>query len=272
VAADKETVAGEAFTSSVSSMRWVNVGGLIWTLVRTDFKTRYHGTIGGFVWALLKPFTMFLVLMSVFSFIFASDPQYKFRLIIGLFLFDFFSEATKVGLMSLNSNGYLLAKARFPAWIVVLTSISNSLLTLVILAIVVTAFLSLGGRTLDAASIFLFLGYLTAHVLIVIGFSLAASVWFLKFRDLNQIWEVVLQAGFFVAPIVYPLNIIPERYHFYLYLWPPTPIIQFSRSVLVDHIIPTPTAHLYLFVETAVVLLGGILVFRRNAAKAAELL
>ena len=36
--------------------------GLVWTLVRTDFKTRYHGTIGGFVWALLKPLTMFLVL------------------------------------------------------------------------------------------------------------------------------------------------------------------------------------------------------------------
>ena len=41
--------------------------GLVWTLVRTDFKTRYHGTIGGFVWALLKPLTMFLVLLAVFS-------------------------------------------------------------------------------------------------------------------------------------------------------------------------------------------------------------
>ena len=40
--------------------------GLVWTLIRTDFKTRYHGTVGGFVWALLKPFTMFLVLMAVF--------------------------------------------------------------------------------------------------------------------------------------------------------------------------------------------------------------
>jgi len=253
-------------------MRWVNVGGLIWTLVRTDFKTRYHGTIGGFLWALLKPFTMFIVLMSVFSLIFASDPQYKFRLIIGLFLFDFFAEATKVGLMSLNSTGYLLSKAKFPAWIVVVTSISNSLLTLVILAVVVMAFESLNGRPLDAAAVLLFVSYLTADVLIVIGFSLAASVWFLKFRDLNQIWEVVLQAGFFVAPIVYPLNIIPERYHFYLYLWPPTPIIQFSRSVLVDHVFPTPTGHLYLFAETIVVLAGGAFIFNRNVAKAAELL
>lgn len=237
-----------------------------------DFKTRYHGTVGGFVWALLKPFTMFLVLMSVFSLIFVSDPQYKFRLIIGLFLFEFFSEATRVGLMSLNSNGYLLAKAKFPPWIVVVTSISNSLLTLVVFAVVVMVFQWLSGPALNSGSLVLFMGYLCAYVLIVIGFSLAASVWFLKFRDLNQIWEVALQAGFFVAPIVYPLNIIPERYHFYLYLWPPTPIIQFSRSILVDHVVPTPTAHIYLLLEVAIVFLTGVFVFNRNAAKAAELL
>ena len=45
--------------------------GLIWTLVRTDFKTRYHGTVGGYLWALCKPILMFVVLLAVFSFIFA---------------------------------------------------------------------------------------------------------------------------------------------------------------------------------------------------------
>ena len=73
---------------------------------------------------------------------------------------------------------------------------------------------------------------------IVIGFSLGGSVLFLRYRDLNQVWDVVTQAGFFVAPIIYPLGVIPERFHFYLYLWPPTPIIEFSRSVLVDGRVP----------------------------------
>ena len=72
-------------------------GGLVWTLIRTDFKTRYHGTIGGFVWALLKPLTMFLVLLAVFSFVFANAPQYRLDLIIGLFLYEFFQEATRPG-------------------------------------------------------------------------------------------------------------------------------------------------------------------------------
>ena len=79
--------------------------GLIWTLVRTDFKARYHGTLGGFVWALLKPMCMFVVLMGVFSFLFASNPTYKLDLIIGLFLWDFFAEGTKSGLLSLQARG-----------------------------------------------------------------------------------------------------------------------------------------------------------------------
>ena len=71
--------------------------GLIWTLVRTDFKARYHGTLGGFVWALLKPMSMFVVLMGVFSFLFASNPTYKLNLIVGLFLWDFSPKAPRAG-------------------------------------------------------------------------------------------------------------------------------------------------------------------------------
>jgi lipopolysaccharide transport system permease protein len=104
----------------------------------------------------------------------------------------------------------------------------------------------------------------------VAGFSLAASVLFMRYRDLNQVWEVVTQAGFFVAPIIYPLDILPERVHAYLYAWPPTAIILFSRSVLVDGRIPSPLAHLMLLVETAVVLGAGMLVYRARAPRVAE--
>src|SRR5207253_687745 len=174
-------VAAEPSTAQPSrSSAVVARAGLVWTLVRTDFKARYHGSLGGFVWALLKPLSMFLVLMAVFSFLFASNPTYKLDLIIGLFLF---------------------------------------------------------------------LSYCVALVAVVVGFSLSTSVLFLRYRDLNQVWDVAVQAGFFVAPIIYPLGIIPERFHIYLYLWPPTPVIEFSRAVLVTGVVPTATAHLCLAID-----------------------
>ena len=244
--------------------------GLVWTLIRTDFKTRYHGTIGGFVWALLKPLAMFLVLLAVFSYVFASDPQYKLDLIIGLFLYEFFQESTKAGLLSIRAKGYLLTKARFPAWIVVVTSASNALISLALFSVVLVVFLVVTGRPPSPVAIALYALYQVLFFAIVAGFSLAASVLFMRYRDLNQVWEVVTQAGFFIAPIIYPLGILPERVHAYLYAWPPTPIILFSRSVLVDGRMPSPLAHILLFLETAIVLGAGLLVYRARAARVAE--
>ena len=243
--------------------------GLVWTLIRTDFKARYHGTIEGFVWALLKPLTMFLVLMAVFSFLFP-DPTYKLNLIIGLFLWDFFAEGTKAGLTSLHAKGFLLTKARCPSWILVVTSISNALITLTVFVGIISMFLMFTGRPPTAAAAALFLCYCGALIAVVVGFSLGSSVLFLRYRDLNQVWDMVAQAGFFLAPIVFPLSIIPERFHFYFYLWPPTPVIQFSRAVLVNGTIPTATAHAYLALDAAIILLTGMLVFNALAPRAAE--
>lgn len=254
------------------SPRSHNWAGLVWTLVRTDFKARYHGTVGGFAWALLKPLAMFLVLMAVFSFVFASDPVYRRNLILGLFLWDFFAEGTKVGIISMHQKGYLLSKTRFPSWIVVVTSASNALITLAVFTIATLAFFALAGRPPGLAEVALYAAYLVAALLIVVGISLGGSVLFLRYRDLNQVWEVITQAGFFVAPIVYPLGILPERFHFYLYLWPPTAIIQFSREVLVAHHVPTLRAHLFLAAMTACVLAGGVALYRRYAPRAAEYL
>ena len=245
---------------------------LIWTLVRTDFKVRYHGSLGGFVWALGKPLTMFIILMSVFSFLFAADPRYKLNLIVGLFLWDFFAEGTKASLISLDTRGFLLTKARCPAWVLIVTSISNALIALAVFVVIIVGFLTWAGHPPSAESVLLFLVYCLALVLIVVGFALASSVLFLRYRDLNQVWDMVVQAGFFLAPIVYPLGILPERFHKYLYLWPPTPVIEFSRLVLVAGVRPTATAHVLLAMSVALALAVGTLVYLRLAPRAAEYL
>lgn len=246
--------------------------GLVWTLVRTDFKVRYHGTMGGFVWALLKPLAMFVLLLSVFSFVFGADPDYRLNLIIGLFLYDFFTESTKAGLVALASRSFLVTRAKCPSWILVVTSISNPLITLLVFSVAMVVFLGLSGRAPSLAGVGLYAGYMLSFVLIVTGFSLAASVLFLRYRDLNQVWEVASQAGFFLAPVIYPLGMLPERVHPYLYIWPPTPIIEFSRAVLARGEVPTPLAHLLLLSAVVAALLVGVAVFRRYGPRAAEYL
>src|SRR6476646_5230200 len=203
-------------TSGTTAGR-AHYGGLVWTLIRTDFKTRYHGTIGGFVWALLKPLTMFLVLLAVFSYVFASEPQYKFDLIIGLFLYEFFQESTKAGLLSIRAKGYLLTKAKFPSWIVVVTSASNAVITLALFSCVLVTFLALTGRAPTPLGVALYALYQALFFLMVAGFSLAVSLLFMCSLYLNQVLEVLTNAGSCSAPIIYPIGILPERVHAYLY-------------------------------------------------------
>lgn len=267
---ESNAIVADAVGRTVEASPAFSHAGLIWTLVRTDFKARYHGTLGGFVWALLKPMSMFIVLMGVFSFLFASNPAYKLNLIVALFLWDFFAEATKSGLTSLHARGFLLTKARVPSWILVVTSISNAVITLTVFWAVIVIFIVSAGRPPTAMALAAFAAYSAALIAMAVGFSLASSVLFLRYRDLNQLWEVVLQAGFFIAPIIYPLEILPERFHFYLYLWPPTPVIEFSRGVLVRGVFPTSTGHLYLAVDAIVCLVAGIVIFSRLSPRAAE--
>jgi len=209
-------------------------------------------------------------LMLVFSFLFASNPVYKLNLIVGLFLWDFFAEGTKSGLMSLHARGYLLTKARVPSWVLVITSISNAVITLAVFSVVTMTFLIGAGHAPTARALVAFAAYCAALTAIVIGFSLASSVLFLRYRDLHQVWDVVLQAGFFLAPIIYPLDILPERFHFYLYIWPPTPVIEFSRSVLVRSVVPTVRGHLALAADATFCLVVGMVIFWRLSPRAAE--
>jgi ABC-type polysaccharide/polyol phosphate export permease len=241
--------------------------GAVWTLVRTDFKARYHGTVMGFLWALLKPLVVVITLISVFRFIFQNTPHYAIHLIIGISIYEYFQEGTKTGLIALAHKAHLLTKSRFPRWILVVTSTVNALITLGVFSAGIVLYLLIDPAPdrprPDLLRLLLFAAYLAQLVLIVVGLSLGSCALFVRYRDLNQVWEVVTHAGFFAAPVIYSLDILPEQYHKYLYLWPPTAFIQFSRAVLMGKDLPTPFAHLLMAGMTATVLVVGIALYRR---------
>ena len=249
-----------------------NLTSIAWTLIRTDFKIRYHGSAGGFVWALLRPLSLFLVLQTVFSVIFPTDARYRLNLIVGLFLWEFFVESTRAGLGSLAAKAHLLTKVRVPAWLLVVCSTANALLMLSIFVAIIMATLVASGVVPGAVHVALFFTYLVQFYAIILGFGLASSVLFLRFRDVNQLWDLVTQVGFFAAPIIYPLAIVPERFHVYFYLWAPTPVIQFSRDVLVAGVLPTVKAHLLLLAASLASLLVGWAVFQRHQRRVVEYL
>ncbi len=254
--------------------RHENYWELVWALARTDFKLRYHGSILGYIWALLKPLLTFLILNFVFSTIFnpknSGVQHFSLQLLVSIMLFNFFSEGTMAGLNSLLSKSSLVTKIYVPRWTIVVASTVNATLIFIMNLIVIAAFFAWYGfwPGLPAIATFGFFIFLT--FLLILSFSFIAAPLYVKFRDLSQIWEVAIQALFYGSPIVYPLQIIPAKYHLILLANPIGFIIHFNKMALTENHYPT-FAQISVFSSLIIILFFiSLFVFKKLEPKVAE--
>jgi ABC-2 type transport system permease protein len=253
---------------------------LVSELVRTDFKLRYQGSALGYAWSLLRPLLIFVILYIVFvKFLKLGTgvPHYPVYLLLGIVLWNFFSEMTVQSLGSIVGRGDLIRKIRIPRWIIVLSSSLSALINLFLNLIVIAIFMAVNHVDLMRTILWLPLILLEVY-LFALGLSLFLSAAFVKFRDINYIWEVILQAGFYLTPILYPLSRITNlTLQKLILLNPMAQAIQGARYAAVTH--ETFTAHqvfqggwyqLIPFAIVAFVLVGGLAYFRKESKYFAE--
>jgi ABC-2 type transport system permease protein len=211
---------------------------LLSELVRTDFKLRYQGSFLGYAWSLLRPLFMFAILYVVFVRVFPLGkgiPHYPVYLFMGIMLWNFFLEMTVQSLGSIVGRGDLIRKIRIPRWIIVFSSSISALVNLGLNLIVLGVFMAL--NHVDIMSTIVFLPLLLLEIyLFALGISLLLSALYVKFRDISYIWDVVLQAGFYLTPILYPLskvnNLLFEKL---ILLNPIAQALQDARYAVVSH-------------------------------------
>jgi ABC-2 type transport system permease protein len=253
---------------------------LLSELVRTDFKLRYQGSALGYLWSLLRPLFMFAILYIVFTrFIRLGDsiPHYPVYLLLGIILWQFFADMTNQSLSSIVARGDLIRKIRIPRWMIVLTSSVSAVINLGLNLIVFAVFMAVSQTPVAVSAIWLPVALLEIYIFGV-GLSLFLSAAYVKYRDLSFIWDVVMQAGFYLTPIIYPLSVITDvTVQKILLLNPVAQAIQDARNVLVTtetitiaEVWGTPWARLIPVVISLVVLLVGILYFKREAKYFAE--
>ena len=211
---------------------------LLRQLVITDFKLRYQGSVLGYVWSLLRPLFLFIILYIVFNNflrIGSTMPHYPVYLLLGIVLWNYFLEVTNLGISSIVSKGDLIRKLNFPKYVIVLAGSFSAFINLLINFVVIAIFMAIGGVELHWSS-FLIIPLLAELFLLSLGVAFFLSALFVKLRDLNYIWEIFLQAAFYATPILYPLSLVVEKSDFaakLLLLSPVAQIIQDARSVLV---------------------------------------
>lgn len=253
---------------------------LLAELVRTDFKLRYQGSVLGYAWSLLRPLLMFVILYTVFTKFLkvGSDvPYYPIYLLLGIVLWQFFADMTNQSLGSVVARGDLIRKIRIPRWMIVLTSSVSALINLGLNLVVVGVFMIINRPEIELSALFFPLALLEIYIFAA-GLSLFLSALFVKYRDVSFIWEVVLQAGFYLTPVLYPLSLVTNiTFQKLVLLNPVAQAIQDTRNVLVTNETITiaeafgsGSARLITLVISLTVFGLGVLYFKKESKYFAE--
>lgn len=182
-------------------------------LVVTDFKIRYQGSFLGYIWTLLRPLALFLILYIVFArFLGVGDtiPYFPVYLLLGIVLWNYFVEVTTGSVGSIVSSGDLIRKINFPKYVIILAGSFSALINLTINLVVIGGFMV----AIDVPIRYeiLLLPFVIAQLFVfslALGFLLSAL--YVKARDISYIWEVILQAGFYATPILYPIGLVIDK-------------------------------------------------------------
>jgi ABC-2 type transport system permease protein len=248
-------------------------------LAATDFKLRFFGSALGYVWTLMRPLLLFGVLYVVFTEVVRFGGQVKYYpvyLLAALVLFTFFSETTGRGVSSLVERENLLRKMRFPRLVIPLAVALHSLFNLGLNLIVVFVFVFAAG--IEPRASWLELVPLVALLVVfTTGVTMLLSALYVRYRDMQPIWDVALQFLFYASPIIYVTETFPDRIEKAAMANPITAVLTQMRHALIDPTAPTAADAIggaaLLLIPLAVVVVSfalGTWVFMREAPRIAE--
>jgi ABC-2 type transport system permease protein len=252
---------------------------LTYTLAATDFKLRFFGSVLGYVWTLMRPLLLFGILYFVFTKVvrFGGDVKdYPVYLLSSIVLFTYFSETTSRGVTCLVDRENLLRKIRFPRMIIPLSVALGALFNLALNSIVVLVFaLASGVRpAIEWLEIPILVGIL---IVFAVGLAMLLSALYVRFRDMEPIWEVALQLLFYGSPILYVVSAMPNGLQDAALVNPLSTVMTQMRHAFVDQSAPTAAAEfggkVLLLLPIGLAILSfvvGLWVFMRETPKLAD--
>lgn len=243
---------------------------LIRILTISDLKVKYQSSVLGFAWSLLNPLLMMLVLYLVFNNAFKNNQEhFALYILIGIVSWRFLANATSSSMMAIVGKSSLVTKIYIPRQILVLSSVLSSFISSLLEFLVLIVLLLAFGVNISLNILF-FPVIQIVYFIMVYGISLALAALYVYYRDLNQIWEVLMQLGFFVSPVCYSISTVPEKYLFYYMLNPVTLVMQIYRKTLLYAESPSAVSLVYILLSACVLLILGAVIFKRLERRFAE--
>jgi len=186
---------------------------LIWNLVLRSLRIRYKGSALGFLWTLLNPLLMMLIYWLFISIL--RFPITLSHLLTGVIFWQFIAMCTSDAVKSVSGFPNLVKKTYFPRIVLplsmVIANLINFMLSIIVLGAILLLLKLFAHEAVDFAFLWMLPFVLLVQFCLVLGISLLISSANVFFRDMEHIVAVVLQALFFLTPIIYPLTMVRER-------------------------------------------------------------
>jgi ABC-type polysaccharide/polyol phosphate export permease len=237
---------------------------LIWALAMKELKIRYKRSVLGFLWALLNPMLLMLVLTVVFSTIMSFNiKHYAIFLLSVLLPWTFFTQSLSYAVEAIVSNGDLIKKVRvaklvFPVAAVV-SNLINLLLSLIPLVLIVL---------LMRHPFYITWLYLPVPLAALVIFTLGGTFFFaaanVYYRDVAHILQILLQAWFYITPIIFAIDFFPPKYRIFFKLNPIQYILNGFRLSVYYGLLPSAQSIAISFICAFAALAIGFGIFRRH--------
>lgn len=253
---------------------------LLRSLAAKEFKVRYKNAALGFLWTILNPLLLMLVLTFVFRMMGArfgdmDSSKYPAFVLCGLVPWTFMAHSLSQSTASLLDNASLIRKVYFPREIIPLSSILANFVNF-LLSLVVLFFFLLASRLLPSVWMFALPLIVIAELLFVIGISLIASSLNAFYRDVAYIVEALLLVWWWGTPIFYPHQMVqnaqavsPLMYRFYM-ANPMAAVVVSLRQILLERRFPDVTLLVTLFAGAILSFVLGVVIFRRRQGVIAD--
>ena len=239
-------------------------------LAISDFKIRYKNSVLGFLWSLIEPLLMLAVSYIVFSYFMKMNVEYyQLFLLAGIISWNMLARGTSMGLNCILGKSSLVSKIYFPREVLVVSSCITALL-MTLLEFIVFGIFMIIFRVIPTMTIIYFPIILFIQFILVLGVSFGLASLNVYYRDIQYIWAVVLQAGFFATPILYPISIIPEKYVWIIKLNPMTHVIDIMRGSVIYSVVPVFRDMIFLIVSSLAILIVGYVIFLKLEPRFAE--
>lgn len=237
---------------------------LLRELVARDLKIKYRRSVLGYLWSILNPLLMMIVLTVVFSNMFRFDIEnYPVYLLSGQILFTFFAEATNMAMSSILAGASLIKKVYLPKYIFPVSRVISSFTTMVfsLIALVIVMLFTKADFYITLIILPLALFYL---LIFSVGVSLILSTLIVFFRDTQYLYGVLLTALNYLTPIFYPVSILPDWLKQIMVFNPMYNFIEIFRKIMIYGQWPGFIEHIICLAFAVGTLLIGIFVFKKN--------